>query len=419
MEYGWILVTNGIRDWSTFRTTIPLVHPEAYERTFRIECQCKADCGTTMEDEGIEEYPKLINIDLGPTTGTVTFTYNTGADPEKFILNYAGVDIYNSTYVGNPSEQPALNAWMISRGYPTETITSGFGGSYSFYKSAASPELLSVYVYSPLSPYSWDFTVSCPDGISTTSTTSTTLATTTSSSTSSSSSSTSSSTTSTTVPTTTSSSSSSTSSSSSSTSSSTTSTTVPTTTSSTSTTIITTSSSTSSSSTSTSSTSTSTTTVPTTTSTTSSSSSTSSTSTTTTTLPPKSLGIVIRNNSTDPSPQLISIYYGNTSSGISYTSSTPVNLPIGVDVLVYSHLLLSGTQPLIDVDFRLTSTFVSNSKLQSINGSTLTPTPNSDTGNFFYDGTGVSGHDHGIFLNFNLGDITANITYLYLELTGE
>lgn len=188
MPYGWVIYDriSGSIDWSSFTTVVPPAN-QPWKRVYKFEiCPCATFCSTLIDYTGDEVYPQIYNIDLSDDVGYVTFDYINGADPKKFIVEYLGTQIYNSGFRGDPSRQGDLDYWLLTHGYPTESIVTPSSSSYTFYKSDPNQRNLAIYVYAPLPDYQFRFMVNCPvPTTTTTSTSSTTTSTSTSTSTTS------------------------------------------------------------------------------------------------------------------------------------------------------------------------------------------------------------------------------------------
>lgn len=144
---------------------------------------------------------------------------------------------------------------------------------------------------------------------------------------------------------------------------------------------------------------------------------TSTTTSSTTTSGPKNLVIRVANNTGYSTLQVISFHYVNSSDGVNFTGSTPISITSGSFADIYTVGLTDSSQPLIDIDFRITASLAMFTNLQSLNSVTMANTPNSSTQSISLNGLGGSGDDHAAYTNFNLGDITAPTTLLYLNLT--
>ena len=88
-------------------------------------------------------------------TGLVTLDYNTFNIPDRFEVEYDGVVVIDTKYVGDFSYSGELN----SLGLPN--VTGPGKGTASFTKTTTT-DTLTVTVYAPLAGTVWDFLVSCP-----------------------------------------------------------------------------------------------------------------------------------------------------------------------------------------------------------------------------------------------------------------
>lgn len=118
-------------------------------------------CGTPVTFTGGVGFPNNIFYELGASLGTVNVTYDAHSIPDKFIGYSGGVKVFDTGYRGDSSYQAALDAELISRGLPTETIMGVGAGTASFSKLVVDSYTL-VEVYSPLTGTAWDFTMDCP-----------------------------------------------------------------------------------------------------------------------------------------------------------------------------------------------------------------------------------------------------------------
>lgn len=117
-------------------------------------------CGRSFSYDGGDDFPKTIAIYVGGGTGQVQINYNTQLTPDKFIMREGGIVRADSGYAGSASYQPTLDAALIARGEPTETIAGVSIGSI-FYYSPIPMTWVYIDVYSPISPANWDFNVIC------------------------------------------------------------------------------------------------------------------------------------------------------------------------------------------------------------------------------------------------------------------
>jgi len=111
-------------------------------------------------------YPDIRNVDLGTGTGTVELSYAALGEPDKFIVEFDGVEVINTGYRGNSSQQGDLNAALANLGQPAETIQGVGTGTASFTKSTATTTA-TVKVFAPISNSTWQYTLGCPGGVAT------------------------------------------------------------------------------------------------------------------------------------------------------------------------------------------------------------------------------------------------------------
>ena len=148
----------------TLRAYAPLVNDD-YEVTFSCPPPVVADipCGAGSEYTGGPSYPQTDIIDLGTATGIVTLTFNARSIPDKFVVEFDGVEVINTGYRGSTSYQSNLNTALAILGLPAETIEGPGQGSFTFQKTTATTTA-TVRVFAPISnPKTvWDYTLSCP-----------------------------------------------------------------------------------------------------------------------------------------------------------------------------------------------------------------------------------------------------------------
>ena len=128
-------------------------------------------CGETWHTGG-EAYPYLyIVIGLGTGIGWVDFSIDTKDLPDKFIVEFNGLEVINTGYVGNASLQSELNAALAAHGDSPEAIVpTPESNHYYFYKTGATQNAI-VKVFAPMPESQWEFRFRCPDGATTTTTT--------------------------------------------------------------------------------------------------------------------------------------------------------------------------------------------------------------------------------------------------------
>ena len=118
-------------------------------------------CDTGTAYSGGEAFPDVQVIELGSATGVVTVTFNALGVPDKFIVEFDGVEVINTGYRGEQVYQGQLNTALAERGLPAETITSPGQGVATFNKTT-STTTATLKVFAPISGTSWSCTVSCP-----------------------------------------------------------------------------------------------------------------------------------------------------------------------------------------------------------------------------------------------------------------
>ena len=119
-------------------------------------------CGASGSYTGGEAYPTVQNITLGSDTGIVYLNFNAYSVPDKFIVEFDGVEVINTGYRGDAFQQNSLNTALIALGEPTETIAGPGAGILSFNKTTATTTA-TVKVYAPISGTGWTFTLGCPE----------------------------------------------------------------------------------------------------------------------------------------------------------------------------------------------------------------------------------------------------------------
>lgn len=120
-------------------------------------------CGAETAFAGGSTFPTIQSVILGNFIGRVTLTYNAFNIPDKYIVNFDGVDVLNTGYAGSATYQSALDANLTGRSLPTEVISTPGSGFIFFDKATTTPNAI-VSVYAPLPGTQWNFTLSCPTG---------------------------------------------------------------------------------------------------------------------------------------------------------------------------------------------------------------------------------------------------------------
>ena len=118
-------------------------------------------CGTQYTYSGGENFPTLLNINLGAGTGTVTLNYNAQSIPDKFEVWFDGIKVIDTGYRGSDFRQADLDAALALRGLPSEPIVGIGSGSANFNKTTNTQTAL-VKVYAPLDETLWSLTLGCP-----------------------------------------------------------------------------------------------------------------------------------------------------------------------------------------------------------------------------------------------------------------
>ena len=118
-------------------------------------------CGTQYPYSGGENFPTLLNINLGAGTGTVTLNFDARSIPDKFEVWFDGVKVIDTGYRGSATYQSNLDADLALRGLPSETIAGVGSGSANFNKTTHT-EVALVKVYGPLENTFWSLTLGCP-----------------------------------------------------------------------------------------------------------------------------------------------------------------------------------------------------------------------------------------------------------------
>tara|TARA_B110000503_G_scaffold132579_1_gene208662 strand:+ start:977 stop:1825 length:849 start_codon:yes stop_codon:yes gene_type:complete len=150
----------------TLRAYAPLVNDD-YEVTFTCPEPVVADipCGAGSQYAGGPAFPQVDVVELGSSTGIVTLTFNARNLPDKFIVEFDGVEVINTGYRGSASYQTTLNTALAELGLNAETIQGVGAGTATFQKTTASTTA-TVRVFAPINTPSlstvWDYTLSCP-----------------------------------------------------------------------------------------------------------------------------------------------------------------------------------------------------------------------------------------------------------------
>tara|TARA_R110001606_G_C15382953_1_gene650642 strand:- start:504 stop:1340 length:837 start_codon:yes stop_codon:yes gene_type:complete len=146
----------------TLRAYAPLVNDD-YEIAFSCPPPVVADvpCGAGSQYSGGPAFPQTDIVDLGTATGIVTLDFFGDNVPDKFIVEFDGVEVINTGYRGNSANQTQLNEALAVLGLPPETIQGVGLGTATFQKTTATTTA-TVKVYAPISGTYWTYTLQCP-----------------------------------------------------------------------------------------------------------------------------------------------------------------------------------------------------------------------------------------------------------------
>ena len=120
------------------------------------------NCDTSTQYSGEYAFPTTQEVILGTDTGVVSLNFNAYNFPDKFIVEYDGIEVINTGYRGATQYQSELDSALTDKGLPTETITSPGYGNMVFNKTTSSPTTATVKVFAPLPGTAWTFDMSCP-----------------------------------------------------------------------------------------------------------------------------------------------------------------------------------------------------------------------------------------------------------------
>lgn len=124
-------------------------------------------CGVPVSGEG--GFPSIYSIYLGANTGTIQLSIDAKELPDKFIVEFDGQKVIDTGYCGNAQLQSQLYDALAALSAPPELITGGSTGQFTFNKDTTT-EYAIVKVYAPMEESKWDFTLSCPEATTTTTT---------------------------------------------------------------------------------------------------------------------------------------------------------------------------------------------------------------------------------------------------------
>lgn len=123
------------------------------------------DCGETFNGRSTNastSFPRTQTVDLGNNTGSVNLELQTSLTPVKTIVEWNGVEVINTGYIGGTSYQSELNTILSNKGLPLETIKSTRNTGSVFEKSLATPNEALVKFYSPITDADWEYQLRCP-----------------------------------------------------------------------------------------------------------------------------------------------------------------------------------------------------------------------------------------------------------------
>ena len=118
-------------------------------------------CGSSSSFIGGQQFPTLLNINLGNQTGVVTLDFDAYGIPDKFEVWYDGNLVIDTGYRGDLSRQAELDAALAERGLPSEPIISPPEGTATFNKNT-STATAQVRIYAPMTGTEWISELSCP-----------------------------------------------------------------------------------------------------------------------------------------------------------------------------------------------------------------------------------------------------------------
>ena len=124
-------------------------------------------CG--VEITGGYTFPTTYAINVGTDTGQVQLDIDTEGAPDKFIVEFDGVEVINTGYRGDTDFQSILYSALAAEGAPAEAIVGSTTGSFIFNKST-STSIVIVKVYAPIEESEWAFTLGCVTAVTTTTT---------------------------------------------------------------------------------------------------------------------------------------------------------------------------------------------------------------------------------------------------------
>jgi uncharacterized protein (TIGR02145 family) len=126
-------------------------------------------CDEPTSFHGYNSFPSFNTKYVGEETGRVYLTFDAHEIPDKFQVWWDGVKRIDTGYVGLEKFQSRLDAALFNNyGLPPELISDESSGVAYFDKDSAFPDTVDVLVFSPMKNTQWDFTISCPQEVTTT-----------------------------------------------------------------------------------------------------------------------------------------------------------------------------------------------------------------------------------------------------------
>jgi len=115
-------------------------------------------CGVAIT--GGYAFPNTYAINVGTGLGQVSLSIDTVNVPDKFIVEFDGVEVIDTGYRGDSDFQTILYSALTAEGAVPEVIVGGATGSFSFIKNTAT-SIAVVKVYAPIDETEWSFNLGC------------------------------------------------------------------------------------------------------------------------------------------------------------------------------------------------------------------------------------------------------------------
>lgn len=107
-------------------------------------------------------YPTSFTLQVSPVAGLQIISLDTFGSPDKMIIEIAGVQVYDTGYVGNASYQSALDAALAAQGDPPESIVPVTPGPHDYYyNNATGTPYIQIKMYNPLANPNWTLFSKC------------------------------------------------------------------------------------------------------------------------------------------------------------------------------------------------------------------------------------------------------------------